>query len=215
MVQENLTTNLQVPRNRLLLQGLQWLKYPGLLVAILGCIPTLIELYLSIKTGVPLGQASEAARQRKLWLANQDCLVSVEPIEIPTDRSIKVTALVCPSSGDVLITKFIRTSVPTPEIVETPDSLEPISRWVENDIFQESAFIDLFFPVAIAASINNDQEENQISQSPIVLCTKDLGGGKLLRQVQYPDGQCFNEVIDTYTGSVVSRTQGSCDGNCQ
>ena len=51
-----------------------------------------------------------------------------------------------------------------------------------------------------------------LAQTATVLCTR-MDGRYLTRRVQTPEG-CFDEVIDTYTGAVVSRKSAPCEAQC-
>jgi hypothetical protein len=82
----------------------QWLLlYPGLGIALLGAIPTLVELRRSFTLDVPYGKSAEAEQQLKLWQVNFDCMNKLPVIKpIRNDKNVEVASVVC-DTGDVLI----------------------------------------------------------------------------------------------------------------
>jgi hypothetical protein len=51
------------------------------------------------------------------------------------------------------------------------------------------------------------------AQAPVVLCQRFVDERHVLRRVQTPEG-CFDEVIDTFNGTVVKRTPAPCVAQC-
>jgi hypothetical protein len=178
----------------------QWLlMYPGLLIAIIGAMPTFIELYDSHQWKVPFGFGKAADQQNEIWEKNFECTRKQAFREVITRHNVKVGTIVCPS-GDVLFR------------VEAPDS-PAVLRWVGLSTFRldRGSSINLLVREAVAADLS---DKDRLAQAPSVLCQRWLRKGVLLRRLRYPNGQCFDETIDTYRGIVISRVPAPCDSNC-
>lgn len=173
--------------------------YPALLLAIIGAIPTLSELYNSHKLDVPFGFTRPAEQQHKIWEKNFNCIQQQEFKCIKTNYNVEVGTIVCPS-GDVLLK------------VTPPDSTG-IMRWVSLDTFKlnKLSALDFSFDEAFASDLH---KKEILAQSYTVLCQRWLNRGLLLRRLRYADGRCFDEQINTFTGAVISRVPAPCDSNC-
>lgn len=64
---------------------------------------------------------------------------------------------------------------------------------------------------SVAADLN---ENARLAQAPDVLCQRWVKEGILLRRVRDQNGQCFDEIINTYKGTIISREPAPCDSNC-
>ncbi|PSB17794.1 hypothetical protein C7B61_12880 [filamentous cyanobacterium CCP1] len=170
--------------------------YPTLGVAILGSVPTWLKIPSAIENGIPLNQV-EAARQRdSLFSANYaTCLDSEDYDYTAQNGDMTVSTKLCPS-GDVLI-RFSK-----------PDA-KSVYQFVSSESVQRSAFSEFLIPAVAAATVSNKQP---IAQS--VICQK-LEDGRLIRRIQEADGRCYEQIINTFTGEVISRTEVSCDADCE
>lgn len=178
----------------------QWvLMYPTLLLAIIGTMPTLYELYNSRKLDVPFGFSKTAIQQDEIWHKNFECIQQQKPKCVKTKFNVEVGAIVCPS-GDVLLQ------------VTSPDDSK-IIRWVSLETFglNKISTADFFPGEAFASDLH---KKEKLAQAFTVLCQRWLNQGLLLRRVRYADGRCFDEQINTFTGAVISRAPAPCDSNC-
>lgn len=178
----------------------QWLlMYPSLLIAIISAIPTFIEIYDSHKLGVPFGFGKAAKQQNEVWERNFECVRKEDFHDVVTRHNVKVGTIVCPS-GDVLLR------------AEAPKS--PIRlKWLDLSTFRldKRSSINRLIGEAVAAELS---ENERLAHAPDVLCQRWVKKGILLRRVRDPNGQCFDETIDTYKGIVISRLPAPCDSNC-
>jgi len=211
MTQENLMNteqSLLSQNGKPSLKWWQWLLlYPTLFASICGVIPSIVELIKATRAGVSWGNGTEAFIQDRLWVENQDCIKNIQPVDITTAQGFDVTVRVCPS-GDV-------------QIINLPYSRHQKAWWIDNTVFQQNtsqefSFIanlsDILVPRALATSLGS---EDLVAQTPTVICTTVLGEGRLLQRLQYPDGHCVDQIVNTFTGEVISQQQGSCSSDCQ
>jgi hypothetical protein len=181
----------------------QWiLMYPTLLVAISGSIPTLINVFYSIKLDVPVDEVQIAREQNKLWTKNFEC-ARTSPIywsEVD-ERGIKIGVTVCPSK-DVL--------------VAVNGKIQPSYRWIGFNTFDQTQQIaNLFMPAAIASELPSPIHLVQSNEKHIVLCQKKLSNTRILRRIKKQDGQCFDQTIDTATGKVIKEVSAQCNSDCE
>ncbi len=173
----------------------QWvLMYPTLLVALLGSVPTALELVRAARLGVPFGDSAAAAAQHALWERNLECTRQGFTLVV-NPHQVEVGALVCPS-GDVLLR--VR-----------PPGGDPHYRWVSAEGLAASLARSGrgWLPVARA------DEAAAPAPPPAPVCQRWLDGRRLLRRIRTADG-CIDEVIDSYTGQVLERRRVDCAAPC-
>lgn len=180
----------------------QWiLVYPTFALSVCGSIPTLVIGLKACSAGVPFASYYDAERQRELWERNYECLGKNEhkgESDITTQENVKITAVVC-GSGDVLLTG------------QRPSWRYPQERWVAwGDIAPPGqggsvAGLTGLFPIAYAGAA----APIRVAQAPRVICQRMVGNGLLLQRLATPYG-CLDQVINTYTGWVVSRQPAPC-----
>jgi hypothetical protein len=180
--------------------GMKWwqwlLVYPTLAMSIMGSIPTIIELYNSIKIGTPYGQSSMATIQNEMWKKNLKC--SAAPFDwYKNDSNVMVDGTIC-QSGDVLVR------------VEAPNK-ETNFWWVPVDGLINVSEHNFFVSNAMATSLDNNIYLAQSSNQAI--CQRFVADGRLLRRINTGQG-CFDEIINTYTGQVLSRNPAPCNSSC-
>lgn len=171
----------------------QWvLVYPGLLLGLLGSMPTIVEASKSWRHNVPFGTAVGAEQRAALFDKNAACLerlaVAERSVRLPDDTIVQ--ALPC-DSGDIMIW------------VEPPSG-GPIIHWVPRDqLLRKTAAVPAV--AAVAAEVA------QASSRPVaVLCVIRQPKGIIVRRLRLADGSCIDEVINSYTGQVVRKTGVAC-----
>ena len=176
----------------------QWfLIYPVLVTSIIGAIPTYIEAIKSAKYDVAFGKSSIAIEQDNLWQKNLACTSA--PLDpFVTSYNVEVDATIC-KSGDVLVKVF------------KPNGKQ-FYRWVavEAEIFKAN---NLFGNIAYAATIEECGPVD-LAVSRTIICQKYLGNGRMLRRISVPGQGCFDEIINTYTGEIISTRPASCNSDC-
>lgn len=192
----------------------QWfLIYPALGIALITAVPDWIDKGLAAYNGLKSSSYAEAMKQSSMWRKNLSC--STTPFNwYQNPTQIKLDALIC-DSGDV----FVRAL--------TPDNKHHF-RWIALDdvVMADGSGGFAIVPEAKASSLSSElrlavaPRHSQAAklypamlQEGIVICTKFLDQRMLLRHLKTPQG-CFDEVVDTFNGVAVKRTQVPCRSGC-
>lgn len=185
----------------------QWLLvYPTLAISLLGSIPTIIEAYSSFEISVPFGTSKESREQNSLYDRNSECLISAQFKSIVTPSNVEVGSIVC-SSGDVLLR------------AKKPDWNTHRMRWVsferllqdKNGGKEKTSFLSLI-GTSYAASLGVDLKENRADFRQVqyrIICQRWIGNG-ILAQRLMSNGACYDQVVNTYTGVVLSFNPAPC-----
>jgi len=182
----------------------QILLYPAFAVALVTAGPEWIDKARGWKSGVKSG--AESDKQAQLWAKNATC--GSNPAKgFLSPRNVAVDATIC-DSGDILVRAV------TPQ---NPGSL-PIYKWLPLDDVVRANVGGGIISAAQAATLPAiGLRSTRTIAAPThklamlqanILCTK-VNGRYLTRRIQTPQG-CFDEVIDTFTGAVVSRNPAPC-----
>ena len=178
----------------------QWLLiYPTLAISLMGSIPTFYELYSARSMGVEYGTVKQAKQQKDMWQKNMECTAA--PFDwLTTPTNTLVDATIC-RSGDVLVR------------VKSPDQ-QQFYRWVPVDSIASDPKTVSFslFGKVYAATSTAESYDNQSGIS--VLCQRWVGDGHLLRRIYVPNQGCYDEVVNTYSGAVVSSRPAPCNNQC-
>jgi len=187
----------------------QWiLLYPAFAVALLTAGPQWYDRGKATWQGIKGGSASDAEKQASLWRKNLSC--SAAPFAWYSNPSnVKIDATIC-DSGDI----FVRAS--------TPENAN-FFKWIPlDDVLRSAGAGGGMIPSANAATLSLRPQHQLLSrpaltqvalQGATVLCQHFIDDRHILRRVQTPQG-CFDEVIDTYNGSVEKRTPAPCNSQC-
>lgn len=182
----------------------QWvLVYPTLAITLVSAVPTFYELYRSFHLDVPFGQSAEASEQNRLWQQEFECVRKIDLKILTNEYHVQIGSDICPS-GNILL------------MVNRPEWDNPQYRWLSWAQYaatsRNSTLPDLFAPAHAAEST-----ELLLTQSPrgTILCQRwlDTGKGLLLQRIETPHG-CFDQVINTYTGWVISSQPAACTPDC-
>jgi len=185
-----------------------FIVYPTLATSVVAAVPTYNNLVRSLVFGYTPGLVSEAELQNNLWIKNKDCLPSAKVVSIKTRQQFEIAASVC-ESGDVLLggkradsdtekLKWVPSSDVVPTVASPP----------------APAHASLFGVISSATA--SERRSSLIAQAPSgqqVICQRWVGNGMLLQRVATQAG-CFDQVINTFNGSVVSRQQAPCAPQC-
>jgi hypothetical protein len=184
--------------------------YPVLLGSLVTAGPQWIDSARAMMQGINFGSVKQAKAQAALWRKNLDCAAAPYSwFNSPGD--IKVDATIC-DSGDI----FVRASTP---------GNQQYFKWLPlSDVVQgDEAGGGGVIPQANAATLATRPPAAPVSPAiagvrlaqPVanVVCQKFLDDRRLLRRVKTPEG-CFDEVIDTFNGQVVSRKAVPCNPQC-
>jgi hypothetical protein len=182
----------------------QWfLMYPTVAVAMLGLVPGSTELYRIIQTGgeVPMFQTKDAVTQMNLWQKNAQCVEDVDSVEVNATGAVIVGAKIC-QSGDILISGRVLGGLPAFRWI-------PVHMILGRDVASTN-----FFPQAHAetSAINFTDSQSQPGQ---IICQRWVGNGMLLQRVYWgPTNSCYDNLINTFTGMMVSSTPAPCNKMC-
>lgn len=184
--------------------------FPILLGSLLTAGPQWIDSVRAMMQGINSGTVKQAKEQSALWRKNLACAAAPYSwFNSPGD--IKVDATIC-DSGDI----FVRASTP---------GNQQYFKWLPlADVVQaDSGSGDGLIPQAQALSLTTRASAAPMSPAPVavklaqpvanVVCQKFLDDRRLLRRVRTPQG-CFDEVIDTFNGQIVSRKAVPCNPQC-
>lgn len=172
------------------------LVYPTLVISILSSIPTYIELVGSTWLKVPFGQYKSAMKENELWKENIHCAAA--PFDGLTNKhNVAVDAVVC-QSGAVLVR------------VKPPEK-QTTYKWVPLESVTPDRTAGFLLSVAFAAP---KDEPIVVAQGAfVVVCQQWIGNGLIRRRIMNRmTNQCFDEVVNTYNGQVVSSSPAPC--NC-
>jgi hypothetical protein len=182
----------------------QILLYPAFAVALVTAGPQWIDKLKGMRLGVK--SAADSEKQAALWAKNASC-AGMPAKGFLSPRNVAVDATIC-DSGDILVRAV------------TPQNAE-IFKWLPLDDVVRTAGQGGLVPSAQAATLSLRAQPAvgstrprmiQVALLQTVLCTR-MDGRFLHRRVSTPQG-CFDEVIDTYTGALVSRNSVPCTPQC-
>jgi len=175
----------------------QWLLlYPTLSLAVISAAPTWFGWIQAIRLGVSPGEVAPAREQNRLWEKNFACPQSQEIQWIKTPRNIEIGARVCPT-GDILV------------LAKRAESDRTVFRWVSAEILERQAYSLFGLTSAYAATSDAAGPAGTYN----VVNQRWLKAGLLKQRVRQPNGGCVDLLINSYTGSVVSRTPVSCSAD--
>jgi hypothetical protein len=177
----------------------QWfLVYPSFAIAVVGAVPQYINVVKGAFMGVDSSAVAYAEEQRRLFIRNIDCNLSLETVTTQTNSNIAVGA--CPT-GDIQVN------------IQYPNG-ERVVQWFAFEKFtpHQASLWSSFIGKAMASDL--PMTGMRLAQQNIqVICQREFGKGKLLRRVEI-ENQCFDQVINIYTGAVEKQTPASCDKSC-
>jgi len=175
----------------------QWLLiYPGLVLGLIGSLPTLIQAVESWRFDVPFAAVPVARASHAMFEKNVECLSEIgEPdhvVRLPDNTLIHAVAC---KTGDIMIR------------IDRPDGRSLI-RWLESKSLM-TAEADGLTPIARAAAQDREPASGR-TPAVAVLCTFRLPDGKIARRIRLKSGSCSDEIINPYTGAVVAVRPAAC-----
>lgn len=189
----------------------QWIiLYPTLAVAVVGAVPTFVELARSVSAGVPFGKSAQAKEQQDLWAKNLKC-TEANYDGLTNQVNVYVDATIC-KSGDVLV-RYVG-----------PRDDQKSYRWVPVETFDKQKVAYNLIPSAHAQSTGNS------SQRPreVLVCQWQPEPGIVVRRFRIePAGSqppnsnpnlpnreqrfvCVDETVRASSGTVSTRREVDC-----
>lgn len=161
----------------------QWiLMYPALGVALLGAIPTGVQLYKAFRYDTSYAEVPIAVRNNKLTEENLSCL-NKAGTSLKLADNTTIQAAVC-AKGDIWI-------------LSTAAGSHPHLSWVSRDEVLGRKQSGLFTGTAWASS---GQRLAQNNARP--LCVFKDASGKVIRRLVVSPGVCQDQQIDPFTGRI-------------
>ena len=171
----------------------------GLVVA---ALPAPMQLAGAMLLGVPYAEFLPALRENKLWKENLACASA--PFDgLATPQNLQVDAVVC-QSGNVLV----RVKSPNGSTAYRWVPLESvIDRSAGNGFSLISSAHAAGLPAGAAPLLPLLAAGGGGGSNFEVICQQWVGNGMVKRRIlDKGSGRCFDEVVNTYTGQVVSST---------
>jgi len=192
----------------------QWvIMYPAFFLSLVGNMQHMPNLVTALQQGVPPNVAQEMRKQSNLWKKNIECLGQQRSVSKSQSDELVISVTLCPT-GDMLVS--IDDAYP-----QNIKSVKLVRHWVEFSAQSENPFSNILMPRAIAATLSNLSQPRYQLNTPTklarvtIICQKNLGEGRILRRLRHEDGKCFDEVVNTFTGEVISQTAVSqCSADC-
>ena len=175
--------------------------YPTLAVSLIASTPQLISTAKSFSENIPADKLEAAERQNALWRKNLPCTSAPMDIFL-SPQNLKVDATIC-NSGDVFVKIF------------TPDN-EGRFYWVDVESLaaeRPAKLSDRGLPSLITSAQAGQLRATPVQMQGTVICQRFLDTRALLRVVSTGNA-CFDEIVDTFTGFVMSRTPSMCRNQC-
>lgn len=168
----------------------------GLVVA---ALPAPVQLAGAVLLGVPYAEFLPALRENKLWKENLACASA--PFDgLATPQNLQVDAVVC-QSGNVLVR------------VKSPNG-STAYRWVPLESVIDHSASSGFSLISSAYAAGRPAGAAPLVPLLVaggggsnfeVVCQQWIGNGMVKRRIlDRGSGRCFDEVVNTYTGKVVS-----------
>ena len=180
-----------------------FLVYPTVGVALITAVPNWADQVGAWIKGVSGNSLAAAERQNALWRKNISC-VGAPGAWSKYDNGVEMDATIC-NSGDIFVQ------------AKAAGAATPKMHWVAvEDILQDGPKGGLI-PSADAAT--PARSTAMIARRLFhraqftVLCQSFIDGRYIRRRISTPQG-CFDEIIDTFNGAVVQRTQAPCVPQC-
>ena len=174
-----------------------------LAVSVAAAVPTARNLYFSWKNDVPFNQVDHRLAQAKLLEKNFDCKIDYR--SLATQGNARVDVGSCSKTGDISIRVKSPDGQVNYEWIAFEQLPKPASRSGSLvDLLISRAFADELQPSSGAPIV--------IAQDAAVLC-QSKAGDNIIRVVQ-SGGQCVQETVSIFRGSVEKSEPVPCDKAC-
>jgi hypothetical protein len=184
----------------------QWfLMYPTLLIALVGNIPNIYQFYQSIKLGVPITDVPVVThRNKNIDQHRNSCLPNLQSYPVPSGDKTSIFVGVCPHRALVVL---VQPEDPKAQAIFRLISWSDIANTHQTSLLVKEA-------AAEESSVSFKVAQGGDQKGPIIKCQKRVDNGRLLIRISYPNGKCFDQTVNTYTGVVISTVPVPCDQPC-
>ncbi|MCP4935858.1 MAG: hypothetical protein GY927_17030 [bacterium] len=179
-----------------------FLLYPAVFGALIGAIPTGIDLYKSFKYGISVSDVAHAEKQKDLWIKNIRCVQSLSYHTVKTEDKSMVQIGAC-QNGDVLI-----------ELIPE-DGGTQVAEWVSLDRAKAAAVSSvgsLLFSKAFASSISLAAAAGGGTVKTV--CTSIHPQKQLIERIVKRGNVCTREINNMITRKSVKTEVVPCDTKC-
>ncbi len=178
-----------------------FLLYPAVFGALLGAIPTGIDLYKSFKYGIEVSEVAHAEEQKQLWIKNLHCVQGLTYHSVKTEDGSTVQIGAC-QNGDVLI-----------ELIPNGEAT-PVAEWVSiNRVKAASSLGSLLISKAFAAG---GGAANVVANGGTVktICTSLNAKKQTIERIVKRGNVCTREINNMITRKSIKREEVPCDTQC-
>ncbi|GAB4225193.1 MAG: hypothetical protein Kow0032_00440 [Methyloligellaceae bacterium] len=182
--------------------------YPTFFGALLGAIPTAIDLYKAFDYDVGYSDVKHAEEQRALWIKNFACAQNLSYQQVKTADGLTVQVGAC-TNGDVLI-----------EVIQ-PDQRR-ILEWISLERIKTAAAASALpliatahaGPVVQQAGDSSRAAPFRLAQAQVSVKCQTLASPSKIIRIVSENGKCFREEIEVLKGRVSSRKEVPCSTSC-
>ncbi|MFT3730344.1 MAG: hypothetical protein QM780_02810 [Hyphomicrobium sp.] len=177
------------------------IKLLVLAVSVAAAVPTARNLYFSWKNDVPFNQVDHRLAQADLFEKNFDCKIDYRSLAITGAEKIDVGT--CKKTGDISI--------------RVSGNGQTNYEWIAFDRLPKpktktAGLIDFIVSRALADEAVRTDVPFEVAQDSTVLC-QAKSGDNIIRVVQ-TGGQCVQETVSMFRGSVDKSQPVPCDKAC-
>lgn len=71
-------------------------------------------------------------------------------------------------------------------------------------------------PVPRAVNTGHDDltQDEPIYLAQSIICQRQIGPYTMLRRIRFPNGRCFDQIVDMRNGRILQENPAPCNGNC-
>ena len=193
-------------------------------VAIVGAMPTAMNLYQSWLHGIPYSEVSHRLSQYDLWVKNFECKIDYRALN--TGQGTRVDVGACPKSGDIAIKissqagKAAYEWIPFDTIHKAQASLWPLEL-LRGDVLVGTAHASEVPAEPAGSSSGAVEPRLRLAQATggatgggMQTVCEALQGRTVVRIVN-DGGKCYREMISPYQGKVEKREEVACTTSCK
>ncbi len=181
-----------------------FLLYPAVFGALLGAIPTGIDLYKSFKYGIAVSDVAHAEEQKQLWIKNLHCVQDLTYHTVKTQDGATVQIGAC-KNGDVLI-----------ELIPENGGTQ-IAEWVSLERAKAAAAKtvgSLLISRAFAAGTNGAAVIAGEGGTVKTMCTSLNASAQTIERIVKRGSVCTREINNMITRKSVKRETVPCNTKC-
>ena len=186
--------------------------YPTLAVALISAFPTWSDMAFSFYHKISLASSAEAKKQRQFWMDHPLCTASrFDWFESAND--VKIDGTICPN-GNI----FLRLNTPQGSYargIYLDDIIEGSQASLGRDVLGLTAHAAARVDEEIARTLEATDQLRIAQAQAIVECQAFLDDGRTIKRRIRVAAQCFDELVDTFTGEIKETIPINCIEECE